>query len=338
MLPQFFWSCRLPCTRFCLVRFRKRIFLQKAVMLLHVQCYTRWNLSCDWAKSLLWQSPGALEASPAWLGCSLCALHALRGSFSPVPSPRGDGLTQDLEGPAVPLLLEDCFGALQAGVAPPQLLADEAIEDVEADDGQDEVGGGDPEHGGRTPWQGWCNRCSPHWGGGGGGSTAAARKSRAGSTRGRRAAPGGWTGRRWWWSSRHQGWPAPSGCCPPRWPCRAPGRRPWQGWMPALAALSTAAHRGLSVATARPCCCSCLSPAIPCPPDSKRKKLGKEKALQRQHYVQTGVSDNNKKEWYFYFPQILKDTLLHSLCIFYQTIQVHLHGVRRCTIVKWYVW
>lgn len=76
------------------------------------------------------------------------------GASAPVLAQVGmeEGLTQDLEGPAVPLLLENCFGALQAGVAPPQLLSDEAIEDVEADDEQDEVGGGDPEHGGRSPW------------------------------------------------------------------------------------------------------------------------------------------------------------------------------------------
>lgn len=75
------------------------------------------------------------------------------GASAPVLAQVGmeEGLTQDLEGPAVPLLLEDCFGAPQAGVAPPQLLSAEAIEDVEADDEQDEVGGGDPEHRGRSP-------------------------------------------------------------------------------------------------------------------------------------------------------------------------------------------
>lgn len=59
------------------------------------------------------------------------------------------GLTQDPDCLAVPLLPEERAGAPQAGVAPPQLAANEAVEDAEAADGQDEVAGGDPEHGGQ---------------------------------------------------------------------------------------------------------------------------------------------------------------------------------------------
>lgn len=49
----------------------------------------------------------------------------------------------------MPLLPQERAGAPQAGAAPPQLAADEAVEDAEAGDGQDEVAGGDPEHGGQ---------------------------------------------------------------------------------------------------------------------------------------------------------------------------------------------
>lgn len=59
------------------------------------------------------------------------------------------GLTQDPDSLAVPLLPEESAGAPQAGVAPPQLAANAAVEDAEAGDGQHEVAGGDPEHGGQ---------------------------------------------------------------------------------------------------------------------------------------------------------------------------------------------
>lgn len=65
------------------------------------------------------------------------------------PEEDGAGLTQDPDGLAVPLLPEERAGAPQAGVAPPELAADEAVEDAEAGDGQHEVAGGDPEHGGQ---------------------------------------------------------------------------------------------------------------------------------------------------------------------------------------------
>lgn len=110
--------------------------------------------------------PGSTGGLSSVAGMFPCAIPTLRGScrcFSPGPSralaspscappARGgteEGLTRDLDSLAVPLLLQDCVGALQAGVAPPQLLADEAIEDVEADEEQDKVGDGDPEHGGQ---------------------------------------------------------------------------------------------------------------------------------------------------------------------------------------------
>lgn len=59
------------------------------------------------------------------------------------------GLTQDPDCLAVPLLAEERAGAPQAGAAPPQLAADAGVEDAEAGDGQHEVAGGDPEHGGQ---------------------------------------------------------------------------------------------------------------------------------------------------------------------------------------------